>query len=484
MTNALLANFLKATMLYPVILSGGSGTRLWPLSRVALPKQFLPLVSAHTLFQETLLRLKDFPDMAAPLVVCNNEHRFLAAEQLHAIHTPPLVQILEPAGRNTAPAVAIAAFAAQEKDAQAVLLVLPADHLIQDIPGFHSAIRSALALAQQDKLVTFGITPDEPATGFGYIERGVALETGEHTYAVARFVEKPNLDIAQQFLASGNFFWNSGMFVFKAEVYLNELQHHRPDIYKAAQQAWRHSTHDLDFCRLDEKDFAACPSESIDYAVMEHTQAAAMVTVNIGWNDIGSWSSLADVSAQDAQGNALRGDVYIAETSNSYVRAETRMVAAIGVQNLVIVETADAVLVMHKDFAQDVKHTVEYLKQAERTEHLVHRRVYRPWGYYEGIDIGERFQAKRIMVKPGSKLSLQMHHHRAEHWVVVSGTAQITRGDEILLLHEDQSTYIPLGVKHRLENVGKMPLYLIEVQSGGYLGEDDIVRFEDDYKRS
>jgi mannose-1-phosphate guanylyltransferase/mannose-6-phosphate isomerase len=450
---------------------------------VALPKQFLPLVSEHTLFQETLLRLKGFPDMAAPLVVCNNEHRFLVAEQLHTIHTAPLVQILEPAGRNTAPAVAIAAFAAQEQDAHAVLLVLPADHLIQDIAGFHTAIRSAMALAQQDKLVTFGITPNEPATGFGYIERGTALKNDAQSFSVARFVEKPDLDTAKQFLTSGNFFWNSGMFVFKAEMYLNELQRHRPDIYQAAHLAWQHSAHDLDFCRLDEKEFASCPSESIDYAVMEHTKNAAMVTVDIGWSDIGSWSSLAEVSTHDTQGNATRGDVYIAETTNSYVRAETRMVAAIGVRDLVIVETADAVLVMHKDFAQDVKHTVEYLKQAERTEHLVHRRVYRPWGYYEGIDVGDRFQAKRIMVKPGSKLSLQMHHHRAEHWVVVSGTAQVTRGDEVLLLHEDQSTYIPIGVKHRLENVGKLPLYLIEVQSGGYLGEDDIVRFEDDYKR-
>ena len=421
--------------------------------------------------------------MAAPLVVCNNEHRFLAAEQLHAIHIAPLLHVLEPSGRNTAPAVAIAAFAAQEKDAQAVLLVLPADHLIQDITGFHTAIRSALDLAQQNKLVTFGITPNEPATGFGYIESGTELGNNQQSFSVARFVEKPDLDTARKFLASGNFFWNSGMFVFKAEVYLDELQRHRPDIYQAAKMAWEHSTHDLDFCRLDEKEFAACPSESIDYAVMEHTKAAAMVTVDIGWSDIGSWSSLADVSAHDAQDNALRGDVYIAETANTYIRAETRMVAAIGVRDLVIVETADAVLVMHKDFAQDVKHAVEYLKQAERTEHLVHRRVYRPWGYYEGIDVGNRFQAKRIMVKPGSKLSLQMHHHRAEHWVVVSGTAQVTRGDEVLLLHEDQSTYIPIGVKHRLENVGKMPLYLIEVQSGGYLGEDDIVRFEDDYKR-
>ncbi len=470
-------------MLYPVILSGGTGSRLWPLSRAALPKQFLPLVSEHTLFQETLIRLKDFPGMAAPLVVCNHEHRFLVAEQLLSIHATPLLQILEPLGRNTAPAAAVAAFSAQAKDAQAIMLVLPADHLIQDIPGFHAAIRAALELAQQDRLVTFGITPNEPATGFGYIERGDALGTDGHGFSVAHFVEKPTLEKAEEFLASGKFFWNSGMFVFKADVYLSELQRCRPDIYQAAQQAWQHSTHDLDFCRLDEKAFAACPSDSIDYAVMEHTQAAAMVTVDIGWSDIGSWSSLSEVSTKDARGNALRGDVYARETINCYVRAEGRMVATIGVRDLVIVETADAVLVMHKDFSQDVKHTVEYLKQAERTEHLIHRRVYRPWGYYEGIDVGERFQAKRIMVKVGAKLSLQMHHHRAEHWVVVSGKAKVTRGEETMFLHEDQSTYIPIGMKHRLENVGDNPLYLIEVQSGGYLGEDDIVRFDDDYQR-
>ena len=471
-------------MHYPVILSGGSGTRLWPLSRAALPKQFLPLISEHTLFQETLLRLKDFPGMAAPLVVCSNEHRFLAAEQVRDIGVTPLLQILEPIGRNTAPAVAVAAFATLEKDAQAILLVLPADHLIQDVAGFHRAIKTALALAQQDRLVTFGITPDEPATGFGYIERGTSLENDQHSFSVARFVEKPDLDSARQFLASGNFFWNSGMFVFKASVYLSELQRHRPDIYQAAQQAWQRSTRDLDFLRLDEQAFTACPADSIDYAVMERTQVAALVTVDIGWSDIGSWSSLDQASAKDAHGNALRGDVYAAQTTNTCIRAENRMVAAIGVQDLVIVETADAVLVMHKDFAQDVKHTVEYLKQAERTEHLIHRRVYRPWGYYEGIDVGERFQAKRIMVKPGAKLSLQMHHHRAEHWVVVSGKAKVTRGEEIMLLHEDQSTYIPIGMKHCLENVGAEPLCLIEVQSGSYLGEDDIVRFDDDYKRS
>lgn len=471
-------------MLYPVILSGGSGSRLWPMSRAALPKQFLPLVSEHTMFQETLLRLKGLPAMAAPLLVCNNEHRFLAAEQLRDIGIQPLSLILEPMGRNTAPAVAVAAFAALADDAEATLLVLPADHLIQNVAGFHAAIQSALQLAQQNMLVTFGINPSEPATGFGYIERGAALKTGKHSFSVARFVEKPDLETARQFLASGNFFWNSGMFVFEAATYLSELQRYRPDIYQAAQKAWQLSTQDLDFCRLDEKAFAACPSDSIDYAVMERTQAAAMVTVDIGWSDIGSWSSLSDVSAKDAQGNVLRGDVYIAETANTLVRAESRMVAAIGVHDLVIVETADAVLVMHRDFAQDVKQAVEYLKQAERTEHLIHRRVYRPWGYYDGIDVGEDFQAKRIMVKPGSKTSLQMHHQRAEHWVVVSGKARVTRGEDLLVLYANQSTYIPLGVKHRLENIGEEPLYLIEVQSGSYLGEDDIVRFDDDYNRS
>ncbi|MBI4936637.1 MAG: mannose-1-phosphate guanylyltransferase/mannose-6-phosphate isomerase [Nitrosomonadales bacterium] len=470
-------------MLYPVILSGGSGSRLWPMSRAALPKQFLPLVSERTLFQETLLRLKGLPDMAAPLLVCNNEHRFLAAEQLRDIGIRPLSLILEPVGRNTAPAVAVAALAAQADDAGATMLVLPADHLIRNVPAFHAAIQAARQLAQQDKLVTFGITPTEPATGFGYIERGASLQTGERSYAVARFVEKPDLEKARQFLASGNYFWNSGMFVFKAAAYLHELQRYRPEIYQAAQTAWQHSTRDLDFCRLDEKAFAACPSDSIDYAVMERTQSAAMVTVEMGWSDIGSWSSLSDVSAKDAQGNAVRGDVYIAETANSLIRAESRMVAAIGVKDLVIVETADAVLVMHKSFAQDVKQAVEYLKQAERTEHLFHRRVYRPWGYYEGIDAGDNFQAKRIMVKPGSKLSLQMHHQRAEHWVVVSGKARVTRGEDLLVLYPNQSTYIPLGVKHRLENIGDEPLYLIEVQSGSYLGEDDIVRFDDVYGR-
>ncbi|MEI7842788.1 MAG: mannose-1-phosphate guanylyltransferase/mannose-6-phosphate isomerase [Gallionellaceae bacterium] len=471
-------------MLYPVILSGGSGTRLWPLSRAALPKQFLPLVSEKTMFQETLGRLQGITNLASPTVVCNSEHRFLAAEQLRAIGATPLELILEPLGRNTAPAVAAAAFTAQSKDQGAILLVLPADHLIQDVAGFHLAIESAIKLAAQDKLVTFGITPNEPATGFGYIERGASLQISDKAFEVARFVEKPSPKKATEFLASGNFFWNSGMFVFKASVYLAELEQHRPDIYSASQRAWQLSHRDLDFCRLDETAFASCPSESIDYAVMEKTDAAAMVTVDIGWSDIGSWSALAEASKQDAQGNVLRGDVYAAETNNCYIRSESRLVAAIGVDNLVIVETADAILVTHKDAAQDVKHTVEYLKQAERSEHLIHRRVYRPWGYYEGIDIGERFQAKRITVTPGSKLSLQKHQFRAEHWVVVSGKARVTRGEDSLVLYENQSTYIPLGVIHRLENIGDTELHLIEVQSGSYLGEDDIERFEDDYKRS
>lgn len=472
-------------MLYPIILSGGSGTRLWPLSRTTSPKQFLPLVSEKTLFQETLLRLRGIADIAAPIIVCNSEHRFLAAEQLRAIGMPPLSLILEPFGRNTAPAVAVAALSAQAKETDAVLLVLPADHLIKNTNGFYQAILSAVTLAKQGNLVTFGIKPNEPSTGFGYIERGPAIQTTEEqAYAVTRFVEKPDIETAKDFLASGNFFWNSGMFVFKAETYLAELQKFRPDIYAASQQSWKMSHRDLDFCRLDETAFAVCPSDSIDYAVMEHTHSAAMVTVDIGWSDIGSWSSLAETSPQDPRGNALRGDVYAAETDNCYIRSESRLVAAIGVKDLIIVETADAILVTHKDAAQDVKHTVEYLKQAERSEHLVHRRVYRPWGYYEGIDIGERFQAKRIVVNPGSKLSLQKHRHRAEHWVVVSGKARVTRGEDSLVLHEDQSTYIPLGVIHRLENIGDTPLHLIEVQSGAYLGEDDIERFEDDYKRN
>ncbi len=472
------------SMIFPVVLCGGSGTRLWPLSRTLLPKQFLPLVTRKTMLQETLLRLSGLARLQRPLVVCGNDHRFLAAEQLREIGVTSLAQILEPAGRNTAPAVAVAALCVADTDRDGIMLVLPADHLIRDVGGFHEAIGKAAALASAGRLVTFGIVGREPETGYGYIERGEIILGTNHSYRVARFVEKPDETHAREFIASGRFYWNSGVFVFKASRYLEELGKYRPDIQKAAEQAWRKSTRDLDFIRLDETAFLASPAESIDYAVMENTKDAAVVEADIGWSDIGSWTALWQAGSPDAAGNVTLGDVHTDNVRNCYVRAEDRLVAAVGVENLIIVETADAVLVTHKDCSQDVKKVVESLKSRQRDEYLVHKRVYRPWGYYEGLDDGERFQVKRIMVKPGSKLSLQMHHHRAEHWVVVSGTAKVVRGEETLLLSENESTYIPLGTRHRLENVGKVPLHIIEVQSGSYLGEDDIVRFEDDYKRS
>ncbi len=472
------------SMIFPVVLCGGSGTRLWPLSRTLLPKQFLPLVTRKTMLQETLLRLGGMAQLQAPLVVCSNDHRFLAAEQLRAIGVTSMAQILEPAGRNTAPAVAAAALCVAESDPQGVMLVLPADHLIRDVAGFHDAAATAATLAGAGRLVTFGIVGREPETGYGYIERGDAIPGAKKAFRVARFVEKPDEARAREFIASGRFYWNSGMFVIKASRYLEELGEYRPEILKAATQAWSKSTRDLDFIRLDETAFLASPAESIDYAVMENTKDAVVVEADIGWSDIGSWTALWQAGSPDTAGNVTLGDVHTDNARNCYVRAENRLVAAVGVEGLIIVETADAVLVTHKDCSQDVKKVVESLKSKQRDEYLVHKRVYRPWGYYEGLDNGERFQVKRIMVKPGSKLSLQMHHHRAEHWVVVSGTAKVVRGEESLLLSENESTYIPLGTKHRLENVGKVPLHLIEVQSGSYLGEDDIVRFEDDYKRS
>jgi len=471
-------------MIHPVVLSGGSGSRLWPLSRTLLPKQFLPLVSNQTMLQETLLRLAGLAGLRDPIVVCSNDHRFLAAEQLREAGMKSSAQILEPAGRNTAPAVAVAALCVQAADPQGMMLVLPADHLIRDVASFHSAVAKAEKAAGLGCLVTFGIVGREPETGYGYIERGVALDGNAGCFRVERFVEKPDEAKAREFIASGKFYWNSGMFVFKAARYLEELGKFRPDILDAARAAWSGSSRDLDFIRLDEKSFIACPAESIDYAVMEKTRDAVVVAADIGWSDIGSWTALWQAATPGPDGNVTLGDVHTDDSRNCYVRAESRLVAAVGVNDLVIVETADAVLVTHKGRSQDVKRTVEALKAQQRDEYLVHKRVYRPWGYYEGLDMAERFQVKRIMVKPGSKLSLQMHHHRAEHWVVVSGTARVTRGEDTLLLSENESTYIPLGTKHRLENVGKVPLYMIEVQSGSYLGEDDIVRFEDDYKRT
>jgi mannose-1-phosphate guanylyltransferase / mannose-6-phosphate isomerase len=471
-------------MIYPVVLSGGAGSRLWPLSRTLLPKQFLPLVSTRTMLQETLLRLNGLSTLQPPIIVCSNDHRFLAAEQLREIAVKPAAQILEPAARNTAPAVAVAALSVASQDPDGVMLVLPADHLIRNIPRFHASVAKAVAAAEQGHLVTFGIVGHEPETGYGYIERGIGMDGLAGCYRVARFVEKPDAARAREFVASGRFYWNSGMFVFKAGRYLQELDQFRPDLLKAARASWDKSSRDLDFTRLDETSFLASPSESIDYAVMEKTRDAVVVEADIGWSDIGSWTSLWQAGDPDAEGNVSLGDVHAHDMRGCYVRADSRLVAAIGVENLIIVETADAVLVVHKDRSQDVKKTVDALKAKNRDEYLVHKRVYRPWGYYEGLDQAERFQVKRIMVKPGSKLSLQLHHHRAEHWIVVSGTARVTRGEESFLVAENESTYIPLGAKHRLENVGKVPLHMIEVQSGSYLGEDDIVRIEDDYKRA
>ena len=470
--------------IFPIVLCGGAGSRLWPMSRQLLPKQFLPLVSERTMLQETVERLRGLGGADPPTVVSNNEHRFLVAEQLRAIGAPPRLQILEPLGRNTAPAVAVAALALERIDPDGVMLVLPADHLIRDVETFHVAVLRAAAAARAGFLVTFGIRPDQPATGYGYIEGGEPIEDHDSVFRVARFVEKPDLATARKFVERGTFAWNSGMFVFSARRYLGELGRHAPAMLAACRAAWEKAATDLDFVRLDEAAFAACPADSIDYAVMEKTDSAAVVPVDIGWSDVGSWATLWEIGEKDARGNVLRGDVQLQGSENCYIRAEKRMVSVLGLSDMVVIETDDAVLVASKDEAQKVKDIVGRLDAAKRTEHVSHRRVYRPWGYYESIDAGDRFQVKRLMVKPGAALSLQMHHHRAEHWVVVSGTAKVTRGDEVKLLAENESTYIPIGVKHRLENPGKVELHLIEVQSGGYLGEDDIVRFEDVYRRA
>jgi len=469
--------------IHPVVLCGGAGTRLWPMSRRLLPKQFLPLVSERSMLQDTVLRLSGLENLAAPIVVSNNDHRFLVGEQLREVGIEGAAQVLEPVGRNTAPAVAAAALEALARDSEALLLVLAADHMIRDVYRFHEAIRAAAAVARGGRLVTFGIKPTDAATGYGYIELGDPLPGQPGAFSVARFVEKPDRKTAEGFLASGKFAWNSGMFVLGARQYLDELAALAPEIAAGARAAWDTAACDLDFRRLDEKAFAACPSDSIDYAVMERTRHAAVIPADIGWSDVGSWSTLWEVSGKDANGNAARGDVHLTDARNCYVRAESRMVSVIGAEDLVVVETDDAILVAHRDKVQAVKDVVGHLDRANRGEAVSHKRVYRPWGWYESVTDGERYQVKRIMVKPGASLSLQMHHHRAEHWVVVSGTARVTRGEECVLVAENESTYIPLGTRHRLENPGKLPLFLVEVQSGSYLGEDDIVRYDDEYKR-
>ena len=470
-------------LVHPVILSGGSGSRLWPLSRRLYPKQLLPLTGSRTMIQDTALRFAQ-AGFAAPLVICNQEHRFLIAEQLRESDVSNTTIVLEPTGRNTAPAAAAAALILQRADREAAMLLLPSDHIIADVSAFHEAIEKALPAAQAGALVTFGIKPTGPVTGYGYISAGDPMPGAPGSFRVQRFVEKPDRATAERYVASGNYFWNSGIFLFSAERFISEMERLEPAMLAACRESVEKGRKDLDFIRLEEKAFAKCPSQSIDYAIMEHTPHAAVVPVDMGWSDVGSWHALWEITEKGQSGNAIKGDVVVQDVRNSYLRSDGPLLAAVGVEDVVVIATTDAVLVSHREAAQDVKKIVDELERQGREHHIQHRKVYRPWGSYEGIDAGERFQVKRIIVNPGAKLSLQMHHHRAEHWIVVAGTARVTCGDKEFLLYENESTFIPLGNRHRLENPGKVPLHLIEVQSGTYLGEDDIVRFEDSYGRS
>src|SRR5688572_12326649 len=465
--------------LTPVVLCGGSGTRLWPLSRSNLPKQFLPLVSERTMLQETVMRLQGLDGAEAPIAIANEEHRFLVAEQLREISRPAQALVLEPAGRGTAAAAAAAALIVPQKDA--LMLVMAADHAIGNLPRFHAAIRTAANYAAQGAFVVFGVAPSRPHTGYGYIKQGTPRDD---VFVVDRFVEKPNLETAEAFLAAGGYLWNSGIFVFRADRYLAELERCRPDVAKALRQAMSGAQRDADFIRPEREAFLAAPEDSIDRAVMEKTRDAVVVPARFEWSDVGSWSALWDLGEKDARGNVSQGDVLAHDSQGCYLRSDGRLVAAVGIENLVVIETSDALLVSTRERADDVRIAVEQLKKVNRTEQAIHRRVYRPWGYYESIDAGDGFQVKRLMIKPGARLSLQRHKHRAEHWVVVSGEAKVTRETEEMHLGANQSTYIPTGAKHRLENPGVAPLYVIEVQSGAYLGEDDIERFADDYRRT
>lgn len=472
-------------MIIPVILAGGSGTRLWPMSRELYPKQLLPLAGELSMLQETVKRLQGLNEPLNTIIVCTENHRFMVAEQLRELDKSASI-LIEPMGRDTAPAVAVAALEALEcsSEGDPILLVLPADHVIGNEKAFHKVVEEGANHAQKGNLITFGIIPDGPETGYGYIKKGSPFSANNDVaaYEVERFVEKPDFQTAQQYVASGDL-WNSGMFMFKASRYLEELEKFAPEMLEHAQEAYHKKTTDLDFVRLEKEAFVQCPSNSIDYAVMEKTSNAVVIPLDCKWSDVGSWSALWEIGNRDENGNVLHGNVMTQEVHNCYVNASDRLVAVVGVDDHVVVETSDAVLVAHRNKAQDVKGIVERLKADNRDEATVHRRVYRPWGSYECVDCSERFQVKRIVVNPGARLSLQMHYHRAEHWVVVKGTAHVTNGDEKIMLSENQSTYIPIGVKHRLENPGNIPLEIIEVQSGSYLGEDDIERFDDVYGR-
>lgn len=468
--------------IYPVILSGGSGSRLWPLSREYYPKPLLPLVTENTLLQDTANRLDGIPGVMDAIYVCNEEHRFLIAEQASQMGKTVCRIILEPEGRNTAPALTLAALFIAENDPQGVMVVMPADHVIKDTPGFCEAVKQGCAQAEKGALVTFGIVPDSAETGYGYIKRAAGLADGA-AYPVERFVEKPDRETAEAYVASQEYFWNSGIFIMTATGWLEEIERYRKDISVACNKAFSGKRTDTDFLRVDKAAFLSCPADSIDYAVMEKTENAVVIPFDGGWSDIGAWSSLWDVSPHDEAGNVLHGDVICEDTSDSFLSADYRCLAVVGMKDVVVVETADAVLVVDMNKTQDVKRIVARLKEEHRQESRFHRKVFRPWGSYEGVDSGPRFQVKRLIVNPGASLSLQLHHKRAEHWVVVKGVAKVTLGEEVFELGENQSTYIPIGKKHRLENPGEEPLEVIEVQSGSYLGEDDIVRFEDVYDR-
>jgi len=469
------------SIIYPVVLSGGTGSRLWPVSRAQMPKQLMPFLSERSLLQETVLRLGDTDGIAPPLVISNADHRFMIAAQLLELGLTPTAHVLEPVGRNTAAAAAVAAKIVGDLDADGILLLLPADHHITDADGFRVAVKAGAALAEGGHIVTFGITPRAPETGYGYIKRGEALNGG--AFAVAQFCEKPDLARAKSFLSEGGYDWNSGIFMCRADVLASEMQTHCPEILAKSASAVAGSFRDLDFLRLDQAAFEACPSEPIDTAVMERTTKAVVLPLDIGWSDVGSWNALWELGDKDDSGNVISGDVLAVDTEQTFIRGNGRLITTLGVKDLVIVDTGDAVLIADKGRVQDIRGLVAKLKALGRTEHDTHSRVHRPWGFYESIEAGDRYQVKHLMVKPGASLSLQMHHHRAEHWVVVKGTARIVLGNREMLLSENESTYIPIGTTHRLENPGKVPLSIIEVQSGCYLGEDDIIRMDDRYGR-